>query len=36
MADPTRRLLQDRQERQARNYQRIVLEYDTSINRFGY
>ena len=31
MADPTRRLLQDRQAHQARNYQRIVLEYDISI-----
>ena len=31
MANPARRLLQDRQARQARNYQRIVLEYDTSI-----
>ena len=31
MTDPTRRLLQDRQACQARNYQRVVLEYDTSI-----
>ena len=31
MADPARRLLQDRQARQAWNYQRVVLEYDTSI-----
>ena len=31
MADPAKRLLQDRQARQARNYQRVVLEYDTSI-----
>ena len=31
MPNPARRLLQDCQARQARNYQRVVLEYDTSI-----
>ena len=31
MADPARRLLQDRQARQARKHQRVALEYDTSI-----
>ena len=31
MADPAKRLLQDRQARQARKHQRVVLEYDTSI-----